>query len=169
MAICCATPTDTAAAGEPSLPASDAFLIRYCVGIESAESDASVRMFQTNPWRAGMKWPSWLNVLFGVWLIFAPFWIGYDVRTAVVEDITLGIAVMFVGLWSAGAINSVAAWINLMLGFWIVTAPWAMGYAGLAGGAAANDIVIGLLVMFFAAVRIVSDSRMPTVGGPSPR
>lgn len=45
-------------------------------------------------------WLSWLNALWGIWLILGPFFLAYTGK-ARTNDIILGIIVFILGLWSA--------------------------------------------------------------------
>lgn len=47
-------------------------------------------------------WPSWVNVVLGVWLIFSPFILGFaEVNAALWNNIILGIGVAVLAAWSA--------------------------------------------------------------------
>ena len=48
----------------------------------------------------GSAWLSWVNVLFGLWLIIAPFVLGYTGAPRT-NDIIVGIVVAVLGAWSA--------------------------------------------------------------------
>lgn len=50
----------------------------------------------------GGVWPSWSNVSLGLWLVFAPFLLGYsDLAEALISDVASGVAAMALGIWSA--------------------------------------------------------------------
>lgn len=51
-------------------------------------------------------WLSWLNALLGIWLIVAPFILGYDSSSALWNDVIVGLFIAFLGLWSATASRS---------------------------------------------------------------
>lgn len=51
-------------------------------------------------------WLSWLNALLGIWLIVAPFILGYDSSSALWNDIIVGLFIAFLGIWSATASRS---------------------------------------------------------------
>jgi hypothetical protein len=117
-----------------------------------------------------MKFASWFNVLFGAWLIVAPWIVGYRHSAAATEDVIFGIAVLIVGLWSSlsASENVVPGWINLILGLWVIIAPWVIGYSHLAGRATTNDVATGILIAAFAAIRIATSRRLAPVGAPPP-
>lgn len=52
-------------------------------------------------------WASWVNVALGVWLVLAPFVLGYAaLATPLWNDIVLGIVVIGLALWSGMAASS---------------------------------------------------------------
>ncbi|MBU6389453.1 SPW repeat protein [Patescibacteria group bacterium] len=54
-----------------------------------------------------MSWPSWVNVLLGIWLIIAPFALSYPSGSAAMwNDIVLGIVVGILALVSALSVPS---------------------------------------------------------------
>lgn len=49
-------------------------------------------------------WPSWVNVLLGIWLIISPWVYGFAFHTArVTNSVIFGIVVIILGLWSVFA------------------------------------------------------------------
>jgi hypothetical protein len=48
-----------------------------------------------------IAWPSWVNAILGVWLIAAPFVMGYANTTATWNDVVLGIIVAILATTSA--------------------------------------------------------------------
>jgi hypothetical protein len=117
-----------------------------------------------------MKGASWANVVIGLWLMISPWAIGYRAGAAMTEEVIVGAIVVAVALWSLSVPVTMTApsWINLMLGVWVLVAPWVMGYVRLATGSATNDVVMGIFVVLFAGFRIVS-ARQLTPVGPTPR
>jgi hypothetical protein len=103
-----------------------------------------------------------------VWLILAPWALGYHSTVPMTEDMLLGICVLVIALWSANADQGVTgpAWTNVVLGVWIIIAPWVLGYRGLAP-AVANDVFVGVLIVAFSIIRAASNRTM-TVGPPPP-
>jgi hypothetical protein len=95
--------------------------------------------------------PSLLNVVTGVWLIIAPFVLGYVAYApARNNDIIVGIIVALLAAGRAfGHAGAWAAWVNVVLGAWMVVSPYMFRFAGheLSG---TSDTITGLLIMAFA-------------------
>lgn len=45
-------------------------------------------------------------------------------------------------------------WVNLVLGLWLFTSPWILGYAGASESAAWNAYALGVVIALFAAVAV---------------
>lgn len=98
------------------------------------------------------KLPSILNILAGIWLIIAPFILGYSSITgALWNDIIVGAAVLLFAIVRAvgDARANWASWIDLLLGIWLIIAPFAIGYSAISA-ALWNDIILGIAVVVFA-------------------
>jgi hypothetical protein len=54
----------------------------------------------------------------------------------------------------------------VLLGIWIVLAPWIFGYVRFGGPAVANSQIVGILAIIFASLRIAEAGRVARVGGP---
>ena len=108
----------------------------------------------------------WGNVAAGIWLIMAPWVLGYVNPTATAEDVVLGVVVTIVALWAAraSATASAAVWIQVVLAIWICIAPWVLGYS-YAGVAVTNDVIVGVLIASFAVGSTIRH-RIPE--GPQP-
>ena len=50
-------------------------------------------------WVASKKWPEWINVILGIWLIIAAFI--PSVVTAAANNIIVGILIAIFGIWAA--------------------------------------------------------------------
>lgn len=114
-----------------------------------------------------MKWASWTNFVLGFWLIIAPFSLAYaGVAAALYEDIILGIGIAALALWRALGKEMPAmagvSWSVAGGGFWVLIAPFALGYAGTTA-AVYNDVIVGLAVLVLGLWRAMSrgDSEMP--------
>lgn len=111
-----------------------------------------------------VRWTSGANVLAGVWLVLAPFALGYsDVAEARWNDVIIGVAVAVIALVRVGAPvrYQEISWINFVLGIWLIAAPFVLGYDDVTA-ALTNDIVVGAIVLALAAASAVSSGAAPT-------
>jgi len=101
-----------------------------------------------------VKTLSWLVVLLGIWEVLAPFILGYSSKAGALWDaIILGIALIILAGWAALS-NQVSTvklldWINVVLGVWLIIAPFIVRYTNI-GAALWNDIIVGILVVVLA-------------------
>lgn len=81
-------------------------------------------------------------MLAGVWLMLAPFDLGYgDVMAAVWKDVVIGLNVLVLALFREAKPldHEGVSWTNFVLGVWLLVAPFVAGY-GDVRAAVANDI-----------------------------
>ncbi|HET7321560.1 MAG TPA: SPW repeat protein [Longimicrobiaceae bacterium] len=55
----------------------------------------------------------------------------------------------------AGQVRT-ASGINVVLGIWFIISPWAYGYSHLHQGSIWNNVIVGLVIAIFAAIRFFS-------------
>ncbi len=96
---------------------------------------------------------SGINLLAGLWLILAPFVLGYAaVTNAEYNDVVLGIVVGILAIIGLAMTDETwSRWVNIIAGIWLVIAPFVLGYAGTTMAAVWNDIVLGIIVVALAA------------------
>src|SRR5438105_2456688 len=71
-----------------------------------------------------------LSLLLGIWLLIAPFMLGYNLGVATWNDIILGILVAGVALLRTfGNMQAGTSWLNVVFGIWLIIAPFALNYA----------------------------------------
>ncbi len=99
------------------------------------------------------RWQDWVMLIFGIWLFFAPFWMaGYASHSSMAagNSYVLGILV-FAFAWAALATaNRWEEWVELVLGIWLITAPFVLGFWGGEHGAGVNQLVLGILIVLDA-------------------
>lgn len=93
-------------------------------------------------------WQDWANLAVGVWLFASPWVLGYaDLRSAAWDSWLMGVVVAAV---SAAALILFAPWqewVNVIMGVWLLVAPWVMGFASSENAAALwNHVAVGLVV-----------------------
>lgn len=119
-----------------------------------------------------MKWASWVSVLLAIWLIVAPFVVGYHLvsAAAATEDVVMGMLILAVALWTAlaAAPPAGASWVVFLFGLWVIVAPFAIGYNLMSTSAMTNDVVVGIVTLIMGVLRAIATSpeRVPH-GGPS--
>ncbi|MFA5925830.1 MAG: SPW repeat protein [Parcubacteria group bacterium] len=97
-----------------------------------------------------VKTASGINIVAGIWLIIAPFLLGFTgaLRTS---DIVFGIIIAILALIRVSAPEEApwVSWINMIFGIWILLSPFFLGYIGVA--ALWNNIILGVIVAVLAA------------------
>ncbi|HJS93849.1 MAG TPA: SPW repeat protein [Solirubrobacteraceae bacterium] len=102
---------------------------------------------------------SGLLVLAGIWLIIAPWVLGYSARDPRWNDVVFGIIVGVLALTRvSGAYRAeVLSWINLLIGAWLVVACFTIDYSARASW---NDVILGVIVFLLAAGSAEASSRL---------
>lgn len=93
-----------------------------------------------------VKTSSGLDLIAGIWLVLAPTILNYMDQVARTNDMWLGVAiavVSFIRLINPGR-TMWLGWINVVLGLWLIIAPFALGYVNSAP--IWNDIILGIIV-----------------------
>lgn len=89
---------------------------------------------------------SWINLITGIWLIAAPFVLGYSYNTPKTNDIWLGAVVGILAL--IRAFNPFRMvwinWVNVLAGIWLIIAPFVLRYSTAASFW--NDVIVGIIV-----------------------
>lgn len=94
------------------------------------------------------RWHDWAALVIGTWLFLVPLFVsrGELVGAAAWNSYVVGAAVMIFAACGLVSGRRCVEWANLVLGAWLIAAPFALGfYAGL-GAAAWNQIVAGALL-----------------------
>jgi hypothetical protein len=107
---------------------------------------------------------SGLNVLAGIWLVVAPFVLGYRSGDPLWNDIVFGAIIALLALVrassayrSSGRSASVLSWLNGLIGAWLVISAF---WLDASGTAAINDIVLGLAVLILGLLSAMSADEL---------
>lgn len=117
-------------------------------------------------WRGEVATASGLNVLAGIWLIIAPFVLGYTGGDPIFNDVVFGALIALVGLARvSGAYRETwLSWLNAVFGIWVFAAAFWIDDSGQAVG---NDIILGVIVFVLAvASATASEGALDPTGGP---
>jgi hypothetical protein len=102
-----------------------------------------------------------LDILVGIWLIISPFLLAYTGNTlALWNDLVCGLTVIVFAATQTAQSRSRSSWpswINLLIGIWLVLAPFALNYAGETR-TMWNEIISGIIIIGLAAWATFSTS-----------
>ena len=116
-----------------------------------------------------VNWVSGSTLILGLWLILAPWALGYSGQdNAVWNQVIVGAAIALIALARVSAAESWAplSWVNFVLGGWLIVAPFVLTYNETGNRTAIywNDILIGAAVLVLALVSIAGARRSTTAG-----
>lgn len=103
----------------------------------------------TIPGRGQIKVASGINLALGGWLIIAPFLLTVS-TPAMWNDVLAGIAVLLLAgtrVAKPDAGTKGASWTNVLVGAWLIIAPFVLGYGSQV--AIWNDVIVGVLLVAF--------------------
>jgi hypothetical protein len=111
-------------------------------------------------WREAVTTLSGLNLLAGIWLVVAPWVLGYSGADPRWNDWVFGAIVGILALVriTAGQRDSWLSWINALVGVWLFVAAFTIDQTS---AAQANDIVLGVIVFVLA---VASAAATPQPG-----
>ena len=96
---------------------------------------------------------SGINLILGLWLIIAPFVLGFTAHThSEWNTIIVGILVATIAairIWG-GRGASWLSWINAGLALWLIVSPWIYGNSDISA-ILWNDIIVGVVVLVLSA------------------
>lgn len=95
-------------------------------------------------------WTQMINIGIGIWLMAAPYLLGYPEVASDNGHITGPLIVTFSTLACWEVLYSTRMW-NLVPGIWLVLAPWVLGYDFFP--AICSDMISGILVLIFAGIK----------------
>ncbi|MFA5925889.1 MAG: SPW repeat protein [Parcubacteria group bacterium] len=91
-----------------------------------------------------MKTASWLIVLTGIWLILAPFILGFSGTILSRSDVVAGIAIIVISIVRIGMPEDGTwiDWLSALLGIWVLLTPFMFQVPEMAGFW--NNFIFGL-------------------------
>ena len=111
-----------------------------------------------------MKKIAWINLLVGVWLIMAPFALGYSAvsQAATGNDIVLGILLIAFAWWALAALLPPVGvgWFQVFCGIWLIAAPYLFAYH-TGGAGAGNDLVCGIIAIVVGLIESRAIAQTP--------
>ena len=111
-----------------------------------------------------MKRVIWINLVLGVWLIIAPFVLGYSGSStvAIANDGILGVLLVACSWWigAAMAAQVSVSGFQILCGIWLIIAPFVLRYRELPL-ATVNDVAVGIVVLLVSLIVTWTITRPP--------
>jgi len=101
-------------------------------------------------------WARASNIVLGIWLIFAPLVLGYDVPRARSNDIVVGLFLSTLAL--VGMFSGKMRYLSV-LAIWLIVAPFALGY-GNELAPVLNDVLVGIAALSLTFVPLHRRERV---------
>lgn len=94
------------------------------------------------------RWQDWVMLAFGLWLFFAPYFLIYHPLSGVAawNSSVLGAAVTVFAVSALAVPDKWEEWMNLVLGLWLIAAPFALQFYQTETVATWNQVILGLLI-----------------------
>ena len=102
------------------------------------------------------RWQDWVNLLLGIWLVIAP-WVGIGVgrgNAAAWNSYIFGAAVIIFAVAAMSRSQIWEEWVNLILGLWLILAPFALHFTDQPASMW-NQIIVGIVVGISALWAVV--------------
>ena len=104
--------------------------------------------------KAWRRIEDWANLSLGAYLFFVPFFVVANAASAW-NAYVVGALIFCVALYALARPESKGVeWINVVLGAWLIVAPFVLSSAALAATIAINAYVVGALVIIFAGIAL---------------
>lgn len=92
------------------------------------------------------RWQDWVSLILGIWLFISPWVLGFtSVANAATNAWILGIAVAVVAIIALSMPQLWEEWVNLILGVWLIIAPWVVGFSNMSTPTW-NSVILGIIV-----------------------
>lgn len=118
-------------------------------------------------WRETVTVASGINLLAGIWLIVAPFVLGYSGGDPYWNDIAFGaiVALLALARVSGAYRSSWMSWLNALIGVWIFIAAFWLDATATAG---INDVILGIVVFVLGVASATATDEAMATGAPPP-
>src|SRR5262245_41275837 len=94
-----------------------------------------------------------VNLILGAWLFVTPWFYDFAGGAAGWNAWIMGGLIALLAIAALAAFAEWEEWINLLLGLWVLVAPWALGFAENVS-AMGNHAVVGIVVAVLAAIEL---------------
>ncbi|HZD88639.1 MAG TPA: SPW repeat protein, partial [Pseudolabrys sp.] len=99
------------------------------------------------------QWEDWLSWALGLWMLIAPWALRFEFQAAATKACVItGVLLILVEAVTLSAFRAWEEWLNVLLGVWLIAAPWLLGVVSTA--AMANFVIVGVIVVFLAGYEL---------------
>ena len=101
-----------------------------------------------------------INLILGAWLFVTPWIFGFAGSVAGWNAWIAGALIAVVALAALMAFTEWEEWANLLLGLWVLVAPWNLSFEGHTA-ATNNHVIVGVVVAVLAGIELWLTYRKP--------
>jgi SPW repeat len=102
-------------------------------------------------------WEDGLCIVAGLAICASPWMVeGAASQPAVLNALAVGLVIAAVAAMQLSALQRWEEWVQLVLGLWLIAAPWALGYTHF-GSLTMTHVVLGAVVAILAAYELWQD------------
>jgi len=95
------------------------------------------------------RWQDWVMLILGAWLFFSPFWMNGYASTgsaAAWNSYIFGVVAVVLAVAALTTGQRWEEWVELILGIWLIVAPFFLSFYNTEHSAAWNQIIVGVLI-----------------------
>ena len=105
-----------------------------------------------------IHWEDWCSWLLAIWLCISPGVLSFGGEAvATSAAVFTGFLLICTEIVTLSTFRSWEEWVNVLLGAWLVVAPWILGVASAA--AATNFVIVGALVLGLALYELWQNKK----------
>src|SRR5689334_17754247 len=104
-----------------------------------------------------MRGTSWVILLLGAWLAISPM-VLHVAGLLSINNIGCGVLAALIGGWGLASAPRmhVPGWLGILIGMWVLFAPWALGADAAGAPILANNALCGSVMAIFGVARATS-------------
>ena len=104
-----------------------------------------------------MRGTSWVILLLGAWLAISPM-VLHVAGLLSINNLACGLLALLVGVWGVMSMARmhVPGWLGIVIGLWVLFAPWALGADAAGAPILANNALCGSVMAIFGVARSTS-------------
>ncbi len=134
--------------------------MRQAAGLPPKSDPVELSNMANTPFRAPEQWEDWCTWVLGIWLCISPWALFFENESgAAAAAVITGVLLIATESLTLTVFRSWEEWINVLLGVWLIAAPWALRMNSLP--AITNFEIVGLLVLSLAVYELRAMNRAP--------